>query len=42
MVILHPCSPTLHPPTVQTVCYIIPVNAAILSDTGGTCDPAVE
>ncbi len=23
-----------------TVCYIIPVNAGILSDTGGTCNPA--
>ena len=30
------------PPPSQTVCYIVPVNAAILSDTGGTCDPAVE
>jgi hypothetical protein len=25
-----------------TVCYIIPVNAGILSDSGGTCDPAVH
>ncbi|KAL6757129.1 putative purine permease, partial [Haematococcus lacustris] len=25
-----------------TVCYIIPVNSGILTDTGGTCDPALE
>jgi len=25
-----------------TCCYIIPVNSGILSDTGGSCDPAVD
>lgn len=25
-----------------TVCYIIPVNSGILTDTGGSCDPADE